>query len=247
MNIWHEDDRFWHTMAPFLFGRERWERAAQEIEDLLALTEIPAGSTVLDLCCGPGRHSLELADRGFCVTAVDRSQEYLDEARKQARERGLDIEFAQEDMRRFRRAGAFHMAISLYTSFGYFGDPEEDLQVARNLYDSLVADGKLVMELMGREVLTRVFRPRDWQPIEEGGFFLEDRHPSPDWTWMENRWILIRQGQVEEFNISHRLYGAADLSRLLQRAGFKQATPFGDLAGAPYDHTAKRLVMVAVK
>jgi SAM-dependent methyltransferase len=247
MKAWHTNDRFWRTMAPFLFRRERWDSAAQEIEGLLTLTGLAHGSRVLDLCCGPGRHALELADRGYSVTAVDRYKPYLKEARALARKRGADIDFVQADMRRFRRANAFDLAINLYTSFGYFADPDDDLKVARNLRASLRTGGRLVMEMMGREVLCRVFRPRDWQPVEGGGYFLEDRRPNSDWTTMQTRWILIRDGKTIEFPLSLRLYGAADLARLLRRAGFREMTPYGSLEGQPYDHTAKRLVMVAVK
>jgi SAM-dependent methyltransferase len=247
MKDWHQDDDFWQTMAPYLFSHKRWEEASGEIDEVLRLTQIPAGSRVLDLCCGPGRHSLELARRGFRVTAVDRSAEYLDRAGVRAEEEGLEIEFVQEDMRRFQRPSAFHLALNLYTSFGYFKDPQEDWRVGQNLCASLKPGGKLVMEMMSREVLTRIFRERDWQPTDDGGFFLEERKPSPDWTWMDNRWILVKDGQVEEFHISLRLYGASELAALLRKCGFGDVKLFGSLGGTPYDHTAKRLAILAVK
>jgi SAM-dependent methyltransferase len=247
MKTWYEDDDFWRTMAPALFAQRRWEDASLEVDGVLRLTEIPAGSRVLDLCCGPGRHCLELARRGFQVTAVDRNAEYLDCARIQAEKEDLEIEFIQEDMRRFRRPSAFYLALSLYTSFGYFKDPQEDVRVIENLWASLKPGGKLVMEMMGREVLTRVFRERDWQPVEDGGFFLEERKPSLDWTWMNNRWILVKDGAVKKFQISHRVYGAADLTRVLHASGFGMVDLYGSLQGSHYDHVAKRLVVAAIK
>lgn len=247
MKVWHEDDDFWRTMAPCLFARERWEGTSAEVDEVLRLTEVPPGSRVLDLCCGLGRHSLEMARRGFRVTAVDRTAEYLDRAKAQAEAEGLEIEFVQEDMRQFRRPSAFHLALNLYTSFGYFQDPQEDWKVAQGLCASLKPGGKLVMEMMGREVLARIFRERDWRSTEDGGFVLEERKPSPDWTWMDNRWILVKDGKVKEFHISHRLYGASDLAGLLRECGFGDVRLFGSLEGTPYDHTAKRLVVLAVK
>ncbi|KPL18091.1 MAG: hypothetical protein AMJ92_09640 [candidate division Zixibacteria bacterium SM23_81] len=247
MKTWHEDDEFWRTMAPALFARRHWEDASLEVDGVLRLTEIPAGSRVLDLCCGPGRHSLELARRGFQVTAVDRNTEYLDRAKIQAEKEALEIEFVQEDMRRFRRSSAFHLALNLYTSFGYFEDPQEDLQVAENLSASLKSGGKLIMEMMGREVLARIFRERDWRHTDEGDFLLEERQISPDWTWMENKWILIKNQKIRAFQLSLRLYGASDLAQLLRESGFPDVRQFGSLQGTPYDHTAKRLVILAVK
>ena len=60
MTAWHERDDFWETMAPKIFGKLHWSVAPAEVDDIVALLEIPPGADVLDLCCGPGRHALEL-------------------------------------------------------------------------------------------------------------------------------------------------------------------------------------------
>jgi SAM-dependent methyltransferase len=94
---WHEDDTFWQETLPILFTQRRIEEAGKEIEQLLRLAEIPGGSAVLDLCCGIGRHSLELARRGFRVTGVDRTRAYLDLAAAAAEREGLHVELVLEE------------------------------------------------------------------------------------------------------------------------------------------------------
>jgi 2-polyprenyl-3-methyl-5-hydroxy-6-metoxy-1,4-benzoquinol methylase len=69
---WFENDDFWRTFYPFMFADERFAATPDEVDRILALTQC-SGGNVLDLCCGPGRHSVELARRGFQVTGVDRS------------------------------------------------------------------------------------------------------------------------------------------------------------------------------
>jgi 2-polyprenyl-3-methyl-5-hydroxy-6-metoxy-1,4-benzoquinol methylase len=81
---WHEQDTFWDTVAPVLFVERRWSDAPVEVEQVVSLLGIEPGARVLDLCCGVGRHSLELARRGFHVTGVDRTRPYLDRASRQA-------------------------------------------------------------------------------------------------------------------------------------------------------------------
>jgi SAM-dependent methyltransferase len=247
MTTWYDRDDFWETFRPSLFGERRWEMAPAEVDSLLELTDLEPGAHVLDLCCGPGRHALELARRGFWVTGVDRTAAYLDAARQKAADEGLKIEFVQEDMRRFVRPGAFDMAINLFTSFGYFKDPADDLQVAKNLQTSLKPGGKLVMEMMGREVLARIFRPRDWVWLdeEEGVIMLEERKLSQSWGWMENTWILLRGSERKSYTLSHRLYAGTELASLLQQAGFTSVALFGGLEGIPYNQSARRLVAVA--
>jgi SAM-dependent methyltransferase len=246
MKNWYEDEAFWETWAPFMFSKERWENAPEEVANLVSLLKIDPGAPVLDLCCGPGRHSLEFARRGFSVTGVDRTKKYLEDARKSAQKEGLKVEFVQKDMREFRKPRTFDLAVNLLTSFGFFEDQRDDEKVAKNILASLKDGGAFVIEMMGKEILARIFRERDWQEVE-GAIMLEERKVSKDWNWMENRWILLKGGQTQEFRFSLRPYSAAELTRLLTECGFAQTRAYGNLAGAPYDHKAKRLVVVAQK
>ena len=104
---------------------------------------------------------MELARRGFNVTGVDRAAQYLGQARQQALEEGLVIEFVQQDMREFRRPGSFDIPLNLNTSFGYFEDPADDLQVLPNIHASLQPGGSLVAKTIVKEVLARIFQERE--------------------------------------------------------------------------------------
>jgi SAM-dependent methyltransferase len=232
--------------APVMFHGRRWEKTPEEVANITSLLNIGETASVLDLCCGPGRHSLQLARQGFSVTAVDRTKMYLERARKQAETEGLKIEFIQDDMRRFCRPDSFDVAINLFTSFGYFEDVNEDRQVAANVYRSLKGEGVFLIDIMGKEVLARIFRERDWYELDNI-MVLEERKVCADWSWMENHWIMIKDGKMDECKVSHRLYSAAELAALLSDCGFSAIDAYGDLTGAPYDHTAKRLVLVAHK
>jgi SAM-dependent methyltransferase len=223
------------------------ECTREEVTKLITLTNISPRASVLDLCCGPGRHSLEFARRGFSVVGVDRTRTYLDKARKQAETEGLKVEFIQEDMRNYCKTGAFDAVINLFTSFGFFEDQKEDELVLKNVYRSLKAGGVFVLDTIGKEVIARIFRERDWTEEEDGVLFLEDRKVTKDWSWMENRWILIKGEKRQEFHFSHRPYSAMELTALLKIAGFNTITIYGDLAGSPYDHKAKRLVAITQK
>lgn len=193
MDPWHAQDSFWESVGFFLFSEQRRADAPAEVENVITLAGLKPGARILDLPCGVGRHSLEFARRGFQVTAVDRTGAYLEQASRQALLAGLPVEYIQEDMRSFARPESFDAALNLYTSFGYFADPAEDRQVLLNFYQSLRPGGVLVMELMGKEVLARIFRERDWR--EEGEtIILEERQVSANWGWIDNHWILIRAG-----------------------------------------------------
>lgn len=225
-----------------MFGELAWTRAGSDVEQLAGL--LPAGARVLDLCCGPGRHTLELARRGFRVTALDRTAFYLEQARVQAEAENLEVEFVCDDMRRFSRVGAFDAIINLSTSFGFFEDPADDRTVIVNAYRSLRGGGLLVMDLKGKEVLARMFVERTW--FEQGDtLLLLQRTVMKDWTWVEDLWITLKDGTRREFVMAHRPYSAAELRALLESCGFNPVSIQGDLAGAKYDHNASRLVALA--
>ena len=246
MAVWHERDDFWETMASKIFTGLHWETAPVEVDNMLALLRLPEGARILDLCCGPGRHSLELARRGFRVTGVDRTTFYLDRAREQAGVEELHVEFIKEDMRNFCRPGDYDAVLNMYSSFGYFESPDEDRQVLNNINASLKEGGRLLMDMMGKEVLATIFQERDWHE-NNGVLFLEERKISGDWDYIQNRWIMIDGDSRAEFEFPLRIYSGAELSRLLGECGFRSVQLYGDLPPKPYDQNANRLVVLAVK
>jgi SAM-dependent methyltransferase len=246
MSGWFDDDSFWLKLAPFMFGEEVWQRAPGEVNALLELSGAASGSAVLDMGCGPGRHSLELARRGFSVSGVDRTRVYLAQAREQAAEEGLDIEFIEQDMRDYVRPDSFDLALSLFTTFGFFEEAADNQQVLANVYTSLHEGGVLVMEMMGKEVLARIFQQRDWSE-KDGVFLLLDRLPARDWSWMDSTWIVIDNGDQTRYKFGHWLYSAVELTAMLKEAGFAAVDIYGNLEGGAYDLNATRLVAVARK
>ncbi len=243
---WYEDDQFWKAIEATHFDTGRWASAPVQVEQLIALLDIPTGASVLDLCCGLGRHAFEFAQHGHKVTGVDRTQYYLEKARNQAEAEKLAIEFVLEDMREFCRPDMFDCAINLWSSFGYFEDPEDDRRVLLNVFQSLKKDGKIVMEMGGKEIFARDFREQNWHEAD-GNFLLEERTIHENWSRVENRWIVFRDNIRQEFTFSLRLYSGAELSELLKECGFRGVEIFGDLSGNPYDQDATRLVAVAKK
>jgi SAM-dependent methyltransferase len=179
---------------------------------------------------------------------VDRTTRYLEAAQAAARREGLTVEFVQEDMRRFRRPATFALALNLFSSFGYFTDEEENLQVLRNLHASLTPGGIVLLEMAGKEPMARDFQPRTWhRHVERDEYLLEERLVREGWRVIENHWTWMRGPEQKVFTWKIRLYSGAELVDLLSKAGFSVVQLYGSLAGTPYDQTAQRLVAVATK
>ena len=244
--IWYEDEYFWKGVAPLLFNQKIMTAAGDEIKQIIKLSGMRKGGKVLDLCCGIGRHSLELARKGFKVIGVDLTEEYLAKARRKARAQGLNVKFVRDDMRRFCQLDYFDTVINMYTAFGYFDNPADDRRVLSNTYYSLRKGGTLIIHVMGKEILARIFKPRQWQE-DNGRIFLQERKLSRNWSWIYNKWTVFENGRKHEFEFDHRLYSAAELTALLKDCGFGSVNIYGDFTGVDYDHNAKRLVAIAKK
>lgn len=243
---WFENDDFWRDFYPFMFADERFASTPDEVGRILALTQCSGGS-VLDLCCGPGRHSVELAMRGFQVTGVDRSPFLLAKARDLAASSGASVEWVEQDMRNFVRPASFDLACSLFTSFGYFQGEQDDLRVLRNLHQSLKANGVLIIDILGKERLARVWKDTMCTELADGSLVFQRPQIRDDWTRIRAEWTLVKEGRARSFTFEHTVYSGRELKDRLLSCGFNQVQLFGDQQGSPYGLDPQRLIAVARK
>ncbi len=246
MDDWFEDENFWNKLYPFLFTESKLNAAGSEAASVLELAGLEHGD-VLDLACGPGRHSIALAKRGFRVTGVDLSSFLLRKARERARAEGVEVEWVREDMRRFVRPESFDLVVSLFTSFGYFESRDDDLDVLRNIHRSLRRGGTLVMEIAGREALARGFQPTTSKELADGSLLVERHEVIDDWTRIKNHWTVIEDGAVTTFRFEVSIYSGQELRALLFEAGFSNTQLYGAYDGREYGLEAERLVAIARK
>ncbi len=245
---WFSDDAFWSEYAPLMFDDRHWAEVPAVVDGILSLAGLsPPGiaagraPSVLDMCCGPGRHALEFSRRGFAVTGVDITEPYLEAARDSAAAEGLDAAFERGDARTFVRPGAFGLAVNLFTSFGYFDTAAEDLAMLAGLRGSLAPGGILVMELAGKETAARDFIEGEWFE-RDGRLVLTEFSVVGAWEGLRNRWIIVDGDRRVDRSWVQRLYSAAELRDALLRAGFSRVDLFGSFEGAPYDQDARSLV-----
>ncbi|MDR2500540.1 MAG: class I SAM-dependent methyltransferase [Treponema sp.] len=255
---WFNDRSFWELYAPIMFDRKRWDEVPLVADGITRLGKLdlyraggPPGETLsaprlLDLCCGFGRITLEMARRGFCAAGVDITESYLETARSDAAYENLTVEYIHGDVRSFKRPGAFDLAVNLYISFGYFENPDDDRLLARNAFDSLKEGGSFIIETLGKELAVRDFVESGW--FERAGYMvLTEYEPVDSWTGLKNRWILVKDGRTIERTFTQRLYAASELRRLLLDTGFSQVELYGNWDEAPYDQRSETLIAAARK
>lgn len=207
---------------------------------------LETGERVLDLACGHGRVALPLAERGFQVTGVDLSPRSLELARAAAEARGLDVAFVQSDMRELNFHGEFDAAYNVYTSFGYFDEDEENLKVLEAVARALRPGGRFLIDVLNPGGLAARYRERMWDPLESGGWFLQEH----EFDVLRGRnkavWTFLRpDGARSELTHSLRTYAPWELARMLDTAGFDVVGAWGDFEGAELKLESWRLIMRA--
>ena len=226
----HLPSEWWRTLFNSLYLEtdgdivENDRNTEQEVDLLVRSAGLQRNDRLLDLCCGQGRHSLELARRGFqCVTGLDRSRYLIRLARKRARQRNLQVSFHEGDARRFRLGdGEFHCVCILGNSFGYFDRPEDDLAVLEAVKRALASGGVLVMDLMDGEWMRSHFEARSWEWVDQNHFVCRERGLAEDGDRLISREVVVHaeRGVIADQFYAERLYSRERMEALMQRAGF---------------------------
>jgi ubiquinone/menaquinone biosynthesis C-methylase UbiE len=221
------------------------EAGAREVAFLRRVLHLPKGACILDLCCGAGRHSHALADRGFRVMGVDLSPDLL----VCAGAKGRRPFFIRADARRLPLAEAcFDGVVNLFTSFGYFESERQNREVLRGVTRVLKHGGVLVLDFFNLRPTLKELAPRTVRHMGAAQV-VEERRYNRRRKRLEKRIRIEEPGRAtRKLRESVRAYTPGELERLIQHAGLTVLQRYGNLRGAPF-HAAHspRCVLVARK
>lgn len=196
-----------------------------EVDLVEKALDLDKSDHILDLCCGQGRHSLELARRGYPhVEGLDRSHNLIQKARRSAKAENLAIRFREGDARRLPFAdSSLDVVLIMGNSFGYFESTSEDLTVLREVARVLKDDGHLLLDVADGEYQKKHYEPRAWEWIDGKLFVCRERSIASDGRRLISREIVTHtdKGVITDQFYAERLYSQAELSQLLHEAGFE--------------------------
>jgi len=221
------------------------DRTPGEVDAIERLLEIRPPLRILDLACGQGRHSIDLARRGYQVTGLDHSRYLLDVAAQRAAAAGVTVRWVEGDMRQpYAVPGGVDVVVNLFTSFGYFADDADDLMVLRAVAGVLRPGGRFLLEVLNGEWIMHTFAEREWIPFGEATV-LEQRRLDRDRRRMEVDRTIVRDGHEEKTSHMLRLYSGRELVVLAKRAGFDVVQLYGGWDGELLTEDSLRVVAVA--
>ena len=188
---------------------------------------------ILDLCCGQGRHTLELGRRGFKnLEGLDRSHYLIRKAKTSAKKEGLSIRFREGDARKIPSPpDAFDVVMLLGNSFGYFETINDDLRVLKEVFRVLKPWARILIDVADGKYLKTHFQPRSWEWIDKKYFVCRERSLSLDQQRLISREVIthVEKGVVADQFYAERLYNRETLVRLLEEAGFSDINFPGEI------------------
>jgi len=220
----------------------RDEKEARDIINLIQrYIPLVTNAKVLDVCCGAGRHSIELARRGYNVSGFDLSPYLISQARESlssAKETNLTVEFMIKDMKDFSFGNVFDMAINVFTSFGYFETDEENFKVFENVRESLKPGGYFVFDFINPDNLRKAIVGES-EDVYDGVKIIQKRYIENNFVYKD---IFIGE---EKYTERLRLYNLEDIYSVFKTIGFNVVKVFGDYYGNAFDReNSKRMVYI---
>jgi D-alanine-D-alanine ligase len=227
----HLPSDWWQSLFNSLYLKtdgdvvENDANTVREIDLLIQSAGLERNDRILDLCCGQGRHAIELARRGFQhVTGVDRSRYLIRLGRRRARSLGLPLALHEGDARKFRLAPqSFHCVALMGNSFGYFDREEDDIAVLEAVKRALKPGGTVALDLADGDYMRANFERRSWEWIDENHFVCRERSLARDSRRLITREVVVHaeKGVIADQFYAERLYTRAQIEALLAQVGFE--------------------------
>lgn len=244
---------WYRTIWTLDIQKQSWvEDTRRQVDFLVEKLRLTDGERVLDLACGLGRHALELARRGFSVTGVDITPDYIRFAKEQAEKEGLAADFLCADIRELRFYQEFDAVLSMADgAVGYLENEEENRKIFAVVSRALKHGGRHFLDVLNGGYADSHFPCRLWEAGEQGLTLSE-------FEWDRERRVLL-YGQLDfEYGAAVsrpeiaegnpiRLYTLAEVREILASVGMEIAGVYGDYSGKPLSDQAIQLLVCSRK
>jgi D-alanine-D-alanine ligase len=205
----------------------------KEVDLFTKILNLSTDDTILDLCCGQGRHVLELSRRKYKVEGLDRSRYLIQKAKTSAKKENLNLKFKEGDARKLPFSpDSFEVVTMLGNSFGYFESVRDDLRILKEIFRVLKPWGQVLLDVTNGEYLRENFQARSWEWIDKKFFVCRERSLSADRQRLISREVVtdVTKGVIADQFYAERLYTKDDLFTLLGQAGFSHVVVHGEIA-----------------
>lgn len=227
------DSPYYHL----LYNNRNEEEASLFMDNLMNFLKPETSENILDLACGKGRHSAYLASKGYKVTGVDLSVNSITHAKQFE---NSHLKFFVHDMR-IPMPEKFHLILSLFTSFGYFEDVQEDKKMLKSIYSSLESEGLFVLDFLNANYVMEHFQESMDTQRDDIIFHIKKRIEN---GFVKKQIEFIAEGKNHVYEECVRLFSPDELRELLLECGFETISSFGNYQLEPLRNDSNRCILV---
>lgn len=222
-------DQNWLQVYPSFFSDEQ---TINDVDLIIDLASLEKKDNILDLCCGYGRHTIELAKRGYQVVGLDYSQPFLQQARQEAAVLKLKIAFLQKDIVDFDEEEKFDVVLMIYPAVFYFNKAKVK-KIFAKIGKSLKPGGRLLIKTVNAEEYKERFIKEGQQDKKDNLYKIEENFEVKGIKVFQSRLINIKTQQEriklvlstkekkkETRNFVFNFYNKDQLEAILSDIGF---------------------------
>ncbi|MBL6982563.1 MAG: class I SAM-dependent methyltransferase, partial [Anaerolineales bacterium] len=211
------------------------ERTSKEVDFVIAQTALEQGSSILDVGCGFGRHSIELARRGYDVVGIDPSEAMISAANQRAAEVWENPKFMQARGEEFSSEDKFDAAICLFTTLGQIDEIGENTGLVKRVAEALSPEGMFIIEVPNLHWLAENIKTSERFGDDEN-YTEITRELNQETNIVTENFEVVSPEKNKEYLLRYRLLTQKELGKLLSEARFATKAIYGDYDGHPYTY-----------
>jgi 2-polyprenyl-3-methyl-5-hydroxy-6-metoxy-1,4-benzoquinol methylase len=234
------DSPYYHL----LYNNRNEHEAQAFVEKIVAHFSLLPHSTLLDLACGKGRHSLAFAKLGLDVTGIDLSKNSIAFAKQY--EHSM-LHFYEHDMRNTFRTNYYDLVCNLFTSFGYFKTAHDNVLAARTMLHAVKPNGYIVIDFVNRQHARQNIETKRNEKIERNGIQFTIKRNYTEHQFLKE--IIVHDNNMEHtFYEQLNSFTLNEMKQIFEQAGSKFASAFGNYQLEDYqEDTSPRMILVFEK
>ena len=218
------------------------QEAEYFMDNLLEQIHLPINSSILDIACGKGRHSMFLADKGYHVTGIDLSEQSIEYCKQFERQ---SLEFYVHDMREIFRTNCYDVALNLFASFGYFNSDHDNHLALRTASMSLKPGGYFILDFFNPNLIKSKTPQQHIKKVEGIDFSI---YKYSDGNTIEKTIHFNDAGKDFKFTESVQIISKNTFLNHFNRVGLITKHIFGDYALNPFEEkSSERMIFITQK
>lgn len=224
------------------------ERTGQEIDFLVDALPLAPGARVLDVGCGFGRHSVELARRSYHVLSIDPAAAMIRAARQNAQEAGLDVDFQQVAAAGYFPAEPFDAALCLFTTLGQVPPASDDdnRDLLATVFNALKEGGRFALELPQKEPALDALKPSD-RFGGDASYAEVQRSFDAQTGIVTEKFHIVTPDGSQDYHLRYRLFTRQDVIGLLGAAGLQILSSYDGYNHAELSGDSPAMLFVCAK